>query len=205
MIVVDVKKKIKTYNGFNEFRLKASFAMAKTTKLYGPSGVGKTTLLKIVAGLINPEEGIITVHNDVWLDTHKKICVPPQKREIGFVFQNYALFPNMTVEQHLRYGTQNSSYIQELLTLGEMENFKKHKPQQLSGGQQQRLAILRALSTKPKILLMDEPFSALDNALKYNLMTNLKQLLTNLNTTCIVVTHHPFETEGFAENAIELS
>lgn len=204
MIVVDVKKRIKTYNGFSEFRFKTSFAAASTTKLYGPSGVGKTTLLKIIAGLIIPEEGVITVNNEVWLDTYKKICLPPQKRELGFVFQDYALFPNMTVEQHLRYGTQDLPYIHQLLALGEMESFKRHKPQQLSGGQQQRLAILRALSTKPKVLLMDEPFSALDNALKHNLIVNLKQLLTALHTTCIVVTHHPFEIEGFAENAVEL-
>lgn len=201
MIQADVKKRIKTYNGFHHIELKIAFASNSITQISGPSGAGKTTLLKILAGLILPEEGHIRVDEETWLDTKANICLSPQKRKAGFVFQDYALFPNMTVEQHLRYGTQDTQYIDRLISIGKIEDFLKHKPKQLSGGQQQRLAILRALTTKPKILLMDEPFSALDNALKISLITDLKQLLTELETTCLIVTHYPFENAEFAEHS----
>ena len=204
MIIVDIKKRIKTYDGFNLLQIKTSFASVGITQILGNSGVGKTTFLKILAGLITPEEGTIVVDNEIWLDTKSTICLAPQKRRVGFVFQDYALFPNMNVKQHLLYGTNDAEYIQQLLSLGRMETYQQHKPKQLSGGQQQRLAILRALSTRPKILLMDEPFSALDNALKANLITDLKQLLTTLKITCLVVTHQPFMNGEFAEYSFEL-
>ena len=204
MIIVDIKKRIKTYDGFNLLQIKTSFASVGITQILGNSGVGKTTFLKILAGLITPEEGTIVVDNETWLDTKSTICLAPQKRRVGFVFQDYALFPNMNVKQHLLYGTNDAEYIQQLLSLGRMETYQQHKPKQLSGGQQQRLAILRALSTRPKILLMDEPFSALDNALKANLITDLKQLLTTLKITCLVVTHQPFMNGEFAEYSFEL-
>lgn len=204
MIHIDIKKRIKTYNGFNLLRIKTSFALNSITQVLGLSGAGKTTFLKILAGLIHPEEGNIIVDNDIWLDTKAKICLEPQKRKVGFVFQDYALFPNMTVEKHLLYGTQDAEYIKHLLKIGKMETFLHHKPRQLSGGQQQRLAILRALSTRPKLLLMDEPFSALDNALKLHVINDLRQLLKELEITCLVVTHQPFNNGEFAEHTFEV-
>ncbi len=204
MIHIDIKKRIKTYNGFNLLRIKTSFALNSITQVLGLSGAGKTTFLKVLAGLIRPEEGNIIVDNDIWLDTKAKFCLEPQKRNVGFVFQDYALFPNMTVEKHLLYGTQDAEYIKHLLKIGKMETFLHHKPRQLSGGQQQRLAILRALSTRPKLLLMDEPFSALDNALKINVINDLRQLLKELAITCIVVTHQPFNNGEFAEHTFEV-
>ncbi|WP_448636563.1 ABC transporter ATP-binding protein [Pedobacter panaciterrae] len=170
----------------------------------GPSGSGKTTLLKIIAGLIKPEEGKITANENVWLDTKANRNLEPQKRSVGFVFQDYALFPNMTVIEHLQYGSNDAQYIDRLIAIGRLDAFRTHKPKHLSGGQQQRLAILRALSTKPSLLLMDEPFSALDNVLKKDVMTDLKTLFDELKITCLVVTHHPLETEGFAEYSFEL-
>ena len=204
MIDIDIKKKIKTYNGFNLLEINTSFAFNSITQVLGISGAGKTTLLKILAGLIRPEEGRIIVDNEIWLDTKLNIYLEPQKRHVGFVFQDYALFPNMTVEKHLLYGTQDAGYIKQLLKIGRMETFLDHKPRQLSGGQQQRLAILRALSTKPKLLLMDEPFSALDTALRSNLINDLKALLKANEITCLVVTHQPFTNGEFAMHSFEV-
>lgn len=204
MIRVNIKKRIKTYSGFNQIELVTSFNTTSVTQIFGPSGVGKTTMLKTIAGLIYPEEGNITVKGETWLDTKSRVNLPPQKRMVGFVFQDYALFPNMTVEQHLLYGTSDALYIERLIALGRLEAFRKHKPRHLSGGQQQRLAILRALSTKPQLILMDEPFSALDSALKISVMSDLKELLTELSTTCLIVTHHPLETNGFAEYSFNM-
>ncbi|NQX53330.1 ATP-binding cassette domain-containing protein [Pedobacter panaciterrae] len=199
MIEINIKKRVRIYNGTNLIQVKASFHHRHITQIIGPSGSGKTTLLKIIAGLIKPEEGKITVNENVWLDTKANRNLEPQKRSIGFVFQDYALFPNMTVIEHLQYGSNDAQYIDRLIAIGRLDAFRTHKPKHLSGGQQQRLAILRALSTKPSLLLMDEPFSALDNVLKKDVMTDLKTLFDELKITCLVVTHHPLETEGFAE------
>ncbi len=204
MIDIDIKKRIKTYNGFNLLRIKTSFALNSITQVLGLSGAGKTTFLKILAGLIRADEGSIIVDNKIWLDTKANFSLEPQKRNVGFVFQDYALFPHMTVEKHLLYGTQDTEYIKQLLKLGRMESFIHHKPRQLSGGQQQRLAILRALSTRPKVLLMDEPFSALDNVLKTNVINDLKQLVKELEITCLVVTHQPFNSGEFSDDSFEV-
>ncbi len=204
MIDVDIKKRIRSYDGYRILRVTTSFISQGITRITGPSGAGKTTLLRMMAGLLHPDEGKIGVEGQPWLDTAAGVNLKPQKRKVGFVFQDYALFPNMTVEKHLLYGTSDEAYIHKLLKIGRMETFRLHKPRQLSGGQQQRLAILRALSTKPRILLMDEPFSALDHTLKAGLTADLKQLLTAQGATCLVVTHQPFETEGFAEHVYEM-
>lgn len=190
MIEVDITKRIKTYRGWEDLRVKTQFEMGKITRITGPSGIGKTTLLKIIAGLITTEVGTIKFNGDTWFDGEKKFSKKIQDRKVGFVFQDYALFPNMTVEAHLAYGSNDENYINELLHLGEMENFRQHLPHQLSGGQQQRLAILRALSTKPVLLLMDESFSALDKELKVKLMPKLHDLFLVQGTTVLVVTHH---------------
>lgn len=205
MIEINVKKRVRTFNGNNFIEVKALFHLQCTTQIIGPSGSGKTTLLKIIAGLIKPEEGNITVNGDVWLDTKANISLEPQKRNTGFVFQDYALFPNMTVTEHLHYGSSDTQYIDRLIAIGRLDAFRAHKPKHLSGGQQQRLAILRALSTKPQLLLMDEPFSALDNALKKDVIADLKSLFNELKITCLIVTHHPLETEAFTENSFSIS
>jgi len=204
MIFIDIKKQVRTQGGANFIKVNASFASKQITQITGPSGSGKTTLLRIIAGLIEPEEGKVIVDGSVWMDTRLKMNLEPQKRAVGFVFQDYALFPNMTVLEHLQFGSGDQVFIDRLISLGKLEDFKSHRPKQLSGGQQQRLGILRALSTQPKILLMDEPFSALDAALKKELISGLKILLSELEITCLVVTHHPFETEGFADQTFEM-
>jgi molybdate transport system ATP-binding protein len=159
-------------------------------------------LLKIIAGFIIPEKGKIMMNNVTWLDSGSKTFVAPQKRNIGFVFQDYALFPNMTVQEHLEYATDDGLWIKRLLTIGKLETLTTHKPDYLSGGQQQRLAILRALAIKPKLMLMDEPFSALDPEMKAELIQELKAIFTELGTTVLIISHNPQELDGIADGEL---
>lgn len=205
MITVDIEKKLKAYRGQQILKVAAEFANGSITKIYGPSGAGKTTFLKIIAGLTEPEKGKITVGDTIWLDTNSKISLSPQKRTAGFVFQNYALFPNMTVKQHLEYATDNAQWVNRLLAIGKLETLATHKPEYLSGGQQQRLSILRAMAIKPKLLLMDEPFSALDPKMKSEIVKGLKALWDELGTTVVIVSHNPQELEGFTAQEIEIN
>lgn len=195
MIVIDVSKKLNAYQSNNILKVFLEMETGSLVKISGPSGAGKTTFLKILAGLINPNQGKISVNNVVWFDTSSKINLSPQQRKTGFVFQDYALFPNMNVLQQLEYATKDQNLIKELLAFGRLESFIKHKPTQLSGGQQQRLAILRALAIKPKLLLMDEPFSALDIKTKTTLMEELKILLDKNSISTIIVSHNLQELE----------
>jgi molybdate transport system ATP-binding protein len=196
MISIDIEIKLKAYHGRQLLRIKKQFNKESITKISGPSGSGKTTLLKIIAGLSAPERGKIVAKGITWFDAEQKINLSTQKRNIGFVFQNYALFPNMSVQQHLEYATNDTGWIKQLLQLGQLDNFIDHKPDHLSGGQQQRMAILRALATKPKLLLMDEPFSALDSKMKAVLLDELKPLFKQLGATVIIVSHNLQELEA---------
>lgn len=202
MISISIEKKLKTYQGQQVLKVAGDFPTASITKIHGPSGSGKTTFLKVIAGFIQPEKGLIKVDDVTWLDAATKTDLSPQKRMVGFVFQDYALFPNMTVKQHLEYATNDADWIQRLLAIGQLQSFAKHKPQHLSGGQQQRLAILRALAIKPKLLLMDEPFSALDPEMKSVLIKDLKVIFGELAATVFIVTHNPQEIEGLANNEL---
>jgi molybdate transport system ATP-binding protein len=205
MIIVDIEKKLKAYRGQQVLKIAGQFPANSITKIHGPSGSGKTTFLKIIAGLIHPEKGKITVNETVWLDTSIKFSLSPQKRKVGFVFQHYALFPNMTVQQHLEYATNDIQWIKRLLAIGKLETFAEHKPEYLSGGQQQRLAILRAMAIKPKLLLMDEPFSALDPKMKSELIPELRLLWEDLGTTTLIVSHNPQEMDGLTDLEMEIN
>lgn len=205
MISIDIEKKLKVYSGQQWLRIKQEFADGSITKIYGPSGAGKTTFLKLIAGLVMPEKGVIKVDNVVWFDADKNIDLSPQKRMVGFVFQDYALFPNMTVLQHLAYATKDVAWIKRLLLAGKLETLGDHKPEHLSGGQQQRLAILRALAIKPKLLLMDEPFSALDPKMKTELITELKALFEETGMTVLIVSHNLSELDGLDGTLMEIA
>ncbi|MBW4889410.1 ATP-binding cassette domain-containing protein [Mucilaginibacter sp. HMF5004] len=205
MIVINIEKKMRTYAGHQVLKVDNWIETGTITKITGPSGSGKTTLLKIIAGLVQPEKGKISFNGQVWLDTVQKHNLKPQKRNVGFVFQNYALFPNMTVLQHLQYATADAAWIERLLHFGKLETLTKHKPEFLSGGQQQRLAILRALAIKPQLLLMDEPFSALDYDMRSELINDLGKLIKELNATCLIVSHNPNEVEHIATNMIKIA
>lgn len=202
MITADIHKKLNTGNNATGLHVKLQANKGSVTVIHGPSGAGKTTFLKMLAGLITPEQGTVTVGGQVWLDTGAGINLSAQKRKAGFVFQHYALFPNMTVRQHLQYAATDMPWIERLLKVGFLTDFAHRKPGNLSGGQQQRLAILRAMSTKPTLLLMDEPFSALDNKTKTTLIADLKMLWDELQTTVIIVSHYPQELTGIAEGEL---
>lgn len=202
MIAIDIEKKMRTYQGHTILKVNTQITANAITKIYGPSGCGKTTLLKIIAGLIIPEKGKITVNNQLWQDTETRFSLSPQQRKVGFVFQNYALFPNMTVLQHLQYASNDAAWINRLLNFGRLETLANHKPEYLSGGQQQRLAILRALAIKPKVLLMDEPFSALDPDMRGILIVELKALIAELGSTCLIVSHNPEEVDTIADSEL---
>jgi molybdate transport system ATP-binding protein len=177
------------------------------TALYGESGAGKTTLLKIIAGLVKPEEGHIQINDAVWLHTKQGIHLPPQRRSIGFVFQDYALFPNMTVLQNLHFAAgkvRDDAFIQHLVEMVALQPFLHTKPAQLSGGQQQRVALIRALVRKPQLLLLDEPLAALDTTLRHHLHTALQQLQSELRFAALLVSHDVAEVYTLAKNIIQL-
>jgi len=205
MIKVDIFKKIGGKYGSFELKVNTTFQSHAVTQISGPSGIGKTTLLKILAGLILPDSGNVAVEDDVWFDKEKKLSKKVQERQVGFVFQDYALFPNMTVEEHLKYGTDDLQYVNFLLELGEMKALSNRFPRQLSGGQQQRLAILRALATKPKLLLMDEPFAALDSELKSRIINRLSSFFDKQKITVILVSHQLNEFGEYNGHVFHLS
>ncbi|WP_419800537.1 ATP-binding cassette domain-containing protein [Mucilaginibacter sp.] len=196
MISIDIEKKLAHYRGKHILKVSAEMETGNLLKIFGPSGAGKTTFLKILAGLIAPDQGKIVVDDVIWTDTSAKINLSPQQRKTGFVFQDYALFPNMNVQQQLEYATKDADLIKNLLAFGRLEPFIKHKPGQLSGGQQQRLAILRALAIKPKLLLMDEPFSALDLKTKIALIREFQFLPDKNSISTIIVSHNLHELEA---------
>ena len=202
MISIDIEKNLKAYQGKRVLKVSRKFEAGSITKIFGPSGAGKTTFLKIIAGLITPEKGNITVNGIVWLDTGSGMNRSPQKRLAGFVFQDYALFPNMNVREHLEYATNDVAWIDRLLVMGKLDTLQDHRPDHLSGGQQQRLAILRALAIKTKMLLMDEPFSALDQEMKTALIAELKVLFKELGATVLMVSHNPQELEALTKSEL---
>jgi len=198
MITIDIHKKLRAGKGQTDLQIRLQAHKGTVTVIQGPSGAGKSTFLKIIAGLADADNGSINIHGTTWLDTAKGINLSPQKRKAGFVFQNYALFPNMTVREHLEYAGADAAWIDQLLTLGGLQGDADHQPEQLSGGQQQRLAILRAMANKPALLLMDEPFSALDQKTKADLIAGLQKLWGEMETTVIIVSHYPQELAEIA-------
>lgn len=203
MISIDIEKKLKTYGGQQVLKITRQLPAGSITNIHGPSGSGKTTFLKCIAGLAKPDKGSILVDEQIWFDSVNKADVPPQIRRAGFVFQDYALFPNMTARQHLEYATKDVGWIEKLLAIGKLETLADHKPSHLSGGQQQRLAILRALAIKPKLLLMDEPFSALDSEMKSALISELKLLFAEMKMTVLIVSHNPQELNGLVDGELK--
>jgi len=186
-------------------QIKVQIESGKFVSLYGSSGAGKTSVLRMLAGFTKPDNGCIKMNDVVWFDASKRINMQPQQRSIGFVFQDYALFPNMTVKEHLEYATNDAAWIERLLIIGKLETLTQHKPEHLSGGQQQRLAILRAMAIKPNLLLMDEPFSAIDAEMKLQLIGELRKLFDELKTTVLIVSHNQQELDGLTNLEIIIS
>jgi putative spermidine/putrescine transport system ATP-binding protein len=182
-------------------------APGELVALLGPSGCGKTTLLKIVAGFVRQTAG------QVKLGGTAVDHLPPNRRRVGIVFQNYALFPHMSVSQNVAYGldvmgmpkTEKAARVREMLDLVRMDRFGDRYPRQLSGGQQQRVAIARALAVRPSILLLDEPFAALDKALRLDMQIELKRIQRNAGTTTVIVTHDQEEALSLSDRVALLN
>lgn len=177
--------------------------------LLGPSGCGKTTALKAIAGLIESRQGHIKLFSETVKDNNYETA--PENREIGFIFQDYALFPHMTVFENIAYGLKGKSKqeikttVKNCLSLVRLDGLAERYPHELSGGQQQRTAVARALANRPKLLLMDEPFSNIDNQVKQKLMAELRLLLKSNGITCIFVTHSKQEAFYFADKTAVLN
>lgn len=187
-------------------RLNMTIADRSFVTLLGPSGCGKTTTLRMIAGLETPTEGSITIDGVTVFDSEKGINVPPQKRDVGFLFQNYALWPHMTVKKNISFGLENLKWkkqdienrVDELCEMLKLEQFKDRYPSELSGGQQQRVAIARTLAPRPKVLFMDEPLSNLDAKLRLEMRTELKRLHVDTDSTFVYVTHDQLEAMTLA-------
>jgi molybdate transport system ATP-binding protein len=189
--------------------LDVRFELPKGGKLalYGPSGAGKTTLLRILSGLTEATTGYIKVDGEVWLDTKNRIDLPTRRRSIGFVFQDFALFPHLTVRQQLEYArlkTTDGMIVPELLALMELESLQHLRPALLSGGQQQRVALARAIARRPRLLLLDEPLSALDDEMRYKLQEYLLKIHRHYELTTLLVSHHLPEVLRLSDKVIML-
>ena len=189
-LYVDIEKRL------GVFRLQSKFEVAdETLALLGASGCGKSVTLKCIAGIMTPDRGRIVLNGRVLFDSEKKIALTPQQRRVGYLFQQYALFPNMTVEQNILCGiragsrSEKRSLAAEKLRMFRLEGLEKKYPAQLSGGQQQRVAIARALATRPKYLLCDEATSALDPNTTQSILHLLKEINQTLGVTIVVITH----------------
>ncbi|EPC5344442.1 sulfate/molybdate ABC transporter ATP-binding protein [Campylobacter jejuni] len=205
MIKIDIKLPINTAKGKKQLELNTCLKANEITAIFGESGAGKTTLLKIIAGLIKPEFGRIEVGDELWLDTQKNINLGIQKRKIGFVFQDYALFPNMNVKENISYAATSKQKVEELLSLMNLENLAKIYPKNLSGGQAQRVALARALAREPQILLLDEPLSALDFKMRSFLQDELVKILQHFKITTLLVSHDLAEIYKLSHRILELS
>lgn len=191
-IVFECTKTLHTPASQTSFRLEVSQTLnfGDFLALFGKSGAGKTTLLRILAGLTPPDSGYIKVGDEVWQDG--RFSLPPQKRSIGFMFQDYALFPHLNIEQNITFGLMdktNLDFVHWLIEIMELEPILKRHTHQISGGQAQRVALARALVRKPKMLLLDEPLSALDSVMRLSLQNLLVKLHQQLGLSTILISH----------------
>lgn len=192
MIALSIQKKLSAPSGEMNLDVQCKIEQGQLVTLYGKSGAGKTSTLRILAGLLEADSGKINVHNETWLDSQNGISLTPQQRKVGFVFQDYALFPNMTVKENLKFAlqkNQSQQIISELIELIELGQLQHRKPTTLSGGQQQRVALARALVQKPQLLLLDEPLSALDLEMRNKLQQYLLQVHNEYGLTTILISH----------------
>ena len=207
MIEIDFKKKLNGGDGVFDLALKLNIEASELVTIYGASGAGKTSTLRMISGLMNPDSGSLVVKKEIWYDSAKGINRKPQERSIGYVFQDYALFAHMTVFENLKFarGKRDAhNPIEELLEVMELQQLKHRKPETLSGGQKQRVALARALVQKPKLLLLDEPFAALDNTIRFKLHEYLKRVQELYQVTTILISHEVGEIIKLADRVVVL-
>jgi molybdate transport system ATP-binding protein len=201
MIQIDINKKLHGAEGEMALDVKLSIEEGSFVALAGQSGAGKTTLLRVLAGL-ERASGVIHIGDEVWQDADFYLAT--QKRKIGFVFQDYALFENMSVEENLLFVKNDKALAKHLLELTELSQLAKRRPSTLSGGQQQRVSLCRAFMNRPKLLLMDEPLSALDPFMRSKLQQEILTLHREFGTTTIMVSHDPSEMYRLASRVVVL-
>lgn len=201
MLKISLQKQLHGSIGKMNLDVNISISQGEFVALTGLSGSGKTTLLRSLAGL-EKAEGTIKVENEIWQDTN--IFLPVQKRKIGFVFQDYALFENMSVLENLLYVSKDKKLATHLLEITDLLSLKDRLPNTLSGGQKQRVSLCRAMMNRPKLLLMDEPLSALDPQMRIKLQNEILQLHKEFNTTTIMVSHDPSEIYKLSQRVIVL-
>lgn len=207
LLNISIRHSLQTAHGILPMEIDLLAKKGSIVAITGPSGAGKTTLLRQIAGLVSPHSGYIKFGNTVWLDTTAKIFQSPQLRTIGFVFQDYALFPHLTVRENLLYALnkgENPAIVDELLNAVELTQLTDRKPGQLSGGQQQRVALARALVRRPDLVLLDEPLAALDHTMRRRLQEYLLNLQQQLGFTMILVTHDLGEIFRMAHQVVVL-
>ncbi len=206
------------YKKLHSFDLEVSFSAGRElVVIEGPSGAGKTTVLNCIAGIVKPDRGLITVDGRPLFSSEDKISIAAEKRNIGYLFQNYALFPNMTVKQNVLYGIKNKAEYKDKSARQEMLEYADYmmeilgivhladrKPSRISGGEKQRTALARALVTKPSMLLLDEPFSALDAETKETVYEEFGTFKESLQIPIMLITHDHRESELFADKIITL-
>jgi len=202
-------KRLAFAHGEDQLDVALAIPQGQWLAVLGPSGAGKTTLLRLLAGLSSPDHGRILAGGDCWLDTQEAVSWPTRRRRIGFVFQDHALFPHMTVRGNVAFARPRDSAparIDELLTLVGLAGLAGRYPDQLSGGQQQRLALARALATEARLLLLDEPLSALDNKLRHEMQHLLRDIRARaLVDAALLVTHDAAEAVGLTDRQVHLA
>jgi ABC-type sulfate/molybdate transport systems, ATPase component len=207
MIELTLQKKLRSTTGRMQLDLNLRIQKGQLLALYGPSGAGKTSVLRMLAGLMKPDGGRIVANGQTWYDAQQGINLSPQQRKIGFVFQDYALFPNMSVRKNLLFAlakNQSESIVDELIEVMELGALHQRRPTALSGGQQQRVALARALVQKPQLLLLDEPLSALDNTIREKLQNYLLKVHREYDLTTVLVSHNISEVLKLSDYMVRL-
>src|SRR6478735_2983916 len=207
MIDFALQKKLHTADGEMQLQMNVQIESGRFVSLYGSSGAGKTSVLRMLAGFMKPDAGFIKINDVVWFDAQKRIDIEPQQRKTGFVFQDYALFPNMNVRENIAFALgkrEPATIVDELLELTGLSMLAQRKIQTLSGGQKQRVALARAIAKKPSLLLLDEPLSAIDSIMRAQLQTTLLQVHKRFGLTTILVSHDMEEIIKLSDAVIHL-
>lgn len=207
MLEFDLTKQFGKGNTAFTLEVKAQLPTGKIIGIFGPSGAGKSSLLRLLSGLEKPDRGFIKINQKVWSDTTKRIFLTPQKRMVGYLFQDYSLFPNMTVAENLAFAAEKNidpAQLEELLAATQLTDKKNQYPANLSGGEQQRAALARALVRRPSLLLLDEPLAALDNSIRTSLQSYILALHKRFRPTTVLVSHDRHELATLCDLVVEI-